>query len=182
MDEAGVLAFLETRVKFLDGVVISGGEPTMVEDLPEFIKKIKGMGYLVKLDTNGSRPGVVEDLIKRRLIDYVALDLKGDPKNYPEELAPKSVTKNVITTLNLLKSSPLSYEFRTTAVAPFVDDSSVERIASAATGEATLYLQKVRLEKVFNPEFMAKYPNQPGKEDLARYRAIASRYLPCVIR
>jgi pyruvate formate lyase activating enzyme len=176
------MAFLRSRTKFLDGVVISGGEPTLVDDLPEFILKLKELGYRVKLDTNGGRPEVLKDLMERNLLDYVALDLKADPQNYPKEIAPAELGQNVIKTLKLLKSSSLPHEFRTTCVAPFVDASSIEQIASAAQGEAPLYLQEVRLDKVFNPKFMANHPRQPDKAAIRRFRSIAMRYLPCVIR
>ncbi|MDR2349921.1 MAG: anaerobic ribonucleoside-triphosphate reductase activating protein [Deltaproteobacteria bacterium] len=182
MDEDGVLEFLKTRVKLLDGVVISGGEPTVVADLPEFILKVKGFGYKVKLDTNGSRPETIKDLLERHLVDYVALDIKADPRAYPPELGPPEETERVMETINLLKRLGRPHEFRTTAAAPFVNDDSVEAIARAATGDAPLYLQKFKPQTVFTPGFMANHPDQPGPEDLYRFRDIARHHLPAFIR
>ena len=181
-DEPGVLAFLKTRIKLLDGVVISGGEPTIIEDLAEFILKLKGMSYRVKLDTNGSRPEVVEDLVDRHLVDYVALDVKGNPAGYPPELAPQALSEKVIQTVNFLKNSSIPHEFRTTVVRPFVSEKIMELIASRLAGPAPLHLQAPRLDNVYDPAFMARHPDQPGPSDLKRLQAIASRYLPCFIR
>jgi pyruvate formate lyase activating enzyme len=182
MDEGGVLAFLKTRTRYLDGVVISGGEPTLVPDLDEYARKLKGLGYLVKLDTNGSSPETVKSLVERHLVDYVALDLKADPAAYPPELADPKESASVPETVDLLKSLPCPHEFRTTCAAPFVNDESIEAIARAAAGDSPLYLQEARSERVFNPAFMGRYPDQPGTEDLARFRKIARRWLPCHIR
>jgi pyruvate formate lyase activating enzyme len=182
LPEEGVLAFLRSRAKLLDGVVISGGEPAIIEDLPEFIKQIKGMGFKVKLDTNGSRPDAVVSLIEKKLVDYVALDLKADPENYPKELGPPEETAKVLETLSALKRLGKPHEFRTTAASPFINDDSVRALAKAAAGEAPLFLQKLSLKNVLNPSFMEKHPSQPGDEDLLRFRDIARRFLPCHIR
>jgi pyruvate formate lyase activating enzyme len=182
MDEAGVLAFLETRSRYLDGVVVSGGEPTLAPDLPEYLERVRGLGFRVKLDTNGSRPEAVRSLVERGLVDYVALDVKSDPAAYPAELADPAESGGILETVALLKSLGCAHEFRTTCCSPFVDDGAVEAIARAAAGDAPLYLQPLRAKRVFNPAFMARHPVQPGPGDLARWRDAASRHLPCHIR
>jgi pyruvate formate lyase activating enzyme len=182
MDEGGVLAFLGTRARYLDGVVLSGGEPTLIPDLDDFARRLKGLGFLVKLDTNGSRPGAVQSLVERRLVDYVALDLKADPSAYPPELAPPGESGAVMETVNLLKRLPCPHEFRTTCASPFVNEESVEAIARAATGDSPLYLQELRTERVFNPVFMERHPDQPGPARIEEFRKIARRWLPCRIR
>ncbi|MDR2198951.1 MAG: anaerobic ribonucleoside-triphosphate reductase activating protein [Deltaproteobacteria bacterium] len=183
LDEAGVVAFLKSRASLLDGVVISGGEPTILEDLASFIKMVKELGFRVKLDTNGSRPGVLASLLEKSLVDYVAMDLKSDPQNYPEALAPASESGGVEESIAVLKKSGLPHEFRTTAALPFVDDSAILAISKAARGKAPLYLQKLNLKKpVFNPAFMARHPVQPNDADLQRFRDLAARFLPCHIR
>jgi pyruvate formate lyase activating enzyme len=183
MDEGGVVAFLKTRNRFLDGIVISGGEPTILSDLPVFIKKLKDLGYTLKLDTNGSKPDVLVRLIEKNLVDYVAMDLKSDPNNYPESLAPSSESQGVSESISVLKRFGKPHEFRTTAASPFINDATILALSKAASGENPLYLQQVNLSRaVFNPAFMEAHPTQPGPEDLIRFRDLARRYLPCHIR
>ncbi|MDR2613546.1 MAG: anaerobic ribonucleoside-triphosphate reductase activating protein [Deltaproteobacteria bacterium] len=187
LDEGGILTFLGTRTRYLDGVVISGGEPTLQADLEGFAGNLKAMGFRVKLDTNGSRPAVVGRILALKLADYVALDLKCDPGGFPPGLAapglaPAAASEAVRETLGLLKASVVPHEFRTTCYAPFVDDRSIEAIARAAAGNAPLYLQPLRTGRVLDPSSLERHPAQPGPEDLERFREIACRHLPCHIR
>ncbi|MBI4999360.1 anaerobic ribonucleoside-triphosphate reductase activating protein [Candidatus Gottesmanbacteria bacterium] len=116
------LKFLKTREGLLDGVVITGGEPTLYSDLPEFINKIKRLGFLVKLDTNGTNPDMLENLLKERLLDYVAVDYKGPPKKYRQYTGLASqdnVLRSKATpykTIKLLVKSGIDFELRTTVV------------------------------------------------------------------
>lgn len=181
VSEDEVWEFLTRRRKLLDGVVISGGEPALQPDLAEFCKRLRGLGYAVKIDTNGSTPEVVADLIERRLINYLALDLKADPHNYPPELSPKAPGEAIVETIRLLKRSALPHEYRTTAAAPFVNNESIVAIARAAAGQAPLYLQPYRPDKVLDPEFMSLY-DQPSLGDLEGLRLLASPFLPTAIR
>jgi pyruvate formate lyase activating enzyme len=183
MDEDRVLDFLRTRTRFLDGVVISGGEPTLVPDLADYAKALKGMGYRVKLDTNGSNPALVADLIDRKLLDYVALDVKTDPARYPPELAAKDYSPQVRETINLLKKSPCPHEFRATAAWPFVTRESVRAIAKAVAGDAPLYLQVYKPDRVLNPESMfLTRDRQPSLEEMRAMKDIASASAPCYLR
>jgi pyruvate formate lyase activating enzyme len=180
VDDEGVMAFLRRRRGLLDGVVISGGEPTLQPDLADFCKKLRGLGYLVKIDTNGARPEVVADLIERKLINYVALDLKADPRAYPAEIAPADPGGAVLETVGLLKRSGLPHEFRTTVVRPFVTEETIIAIARAAAGTAPLYLQKYRPGPALNPARLAAA--QPGPADLERLRDLASVFTTCLLR
>ncbi|UQZ88341.1 anaerobic ribonucleoside-triphosphate reductase activating protein [Deltaproteobacteria bacterium Smac51] len=181
VSETEVMEFLRKRRGLLDGLVISGGEPTLQPDLAEFCKKTRGLGYLVKVDTNGSRPEVIADLIERGLINYVALDLKTDPRAYPAELSPTGLGDAIIDTVNILKRSSVAHEFRVTAAAPFINPASMEALARAAAGEAPLYIQKYRPDNILSPDYMSAY-EQPSPSDLESLREIASPYLPCLIR
>lgn len=181
VEEEDALNFLRRRRPYLDGVVVSGGEPTLQPDLAEFCKKLRGLGYEIKLDTNGSAPEVVADLIKRKLVTYLALDLKADPAAYPRELAPRDPGQAILETIKILRRSSLPHEFRTTAAAPFVNRESIAAIARAAAGSAPLFIQAFRPDHVLNPEFMAAHP-QPDRAELEEFRLIASRHLPTTLR
>ena len=179
--EEEALAFLRRRRRYLTGVVISGGEPTLQPDLAEFCKKLRGLGYAVKLDTNGSAPRVVSDLIERRLINYLALDLKADPRAYPPEIAPEDPGEAILETIVALKRGGLPHEYRVTAAAPFINRDSLERIARAAAGQAPLFLQSCRLVTNLNPDFMSRHP-PPGLEELRQWAALAAARLPVHLR
>jgi pyruvate formate lyase activating enzyme len=173
--------FLRCRRRYLTGVVISGGEPTLQPDLDEFCKKLRGLGYLVKLDTNGSAPLVVGDLIERKLINYLALDLKADPRAYPPEIAPEEPGEAIMETISILKRSALPHEYRVTAAAPFINRHSLDSIARAAAGQAPLFLQTCRLTTNLNPDFMSRHP-QPGPEELREWAILAAARLPVHLR
>ena len=109
-----IMSFLESRKKYLDAVCISGGEPTLFEDLPEVIKTIKKLGYLIKLDTNGTNPDMIQTLIEQRLVDYIAMDIKNDLENYNTTCGVPFVNLfNIQKSINIIQSSGIDYEFRT---------------------------------------------------------------------
>ncbi len=176
-----ILAFLTKRRKVLDGVVISGGEPTLQKSLPHFISELKHLGYAIKLDTNGSSPQMLAQLLQGKLIDYVALDLKSDPHKYPPELSPKFLGDSIIQSVFLLKESNLPHEFRTTVAFPFVTKESILAIAKTAAGNSPLFLQKYRPQSVLNPSFMAQF-KQATETELLNYQALCQPYLPTEIR
>ncbi len=135
--------YLESRKKLLDAVVVSGGEPTLQNDLPEFIAKIKAMGYLVKLDTNGSNPFMLKNLLEKKLVDYVAMDIKNNFEDYDKITGIKNInTENIKKSLELLHQFNTPYELRTTLVNEFHKEANIEKLAQDLTGEHILYLQK----------------------------------------
>lgn len=112
-----ILSFLETRVGILEGVCITGGEPTLQSDLKEFIKTIKAMGFLVKLDTNGTNPDLLQELLSAKLLDYVAMDIKNSLTKYAKTVGIKDFDCALIQrSVQILKESMIPYEFRTTVV------------------------------------------------------------------
>ncbi|MDI6687056.1 MAG: anaerobic ribonucleoside-triphosphate reductase activating protein [Desulfobacterales bacterium] len=150
--ENSIYDFLESRREFLDGVVISGGEPTIQKDLIRLCKKTKQMGYPVKIDTNGSRPLVIQTLIDEGLVDYVAMDIKTDPAklNAPLAtgywlLAKGSVSSNIIASIRIIMESKIDYEFRTTCIKPFIDSDVIESISRLISGAKLYALQKLKL-------------------------------------
>lgn len=141
--EEYVLEYLKERKSLLDGVTISGGEPCLQPDLATFAKKVKELGYAIKLDTNGTLPKVVETLAKEKLIDYVALDIKNSFTHYSAISGMKNPNvDNIKKTLNILKANGIPYELRTTLVDGFHTEASISQMATDLAGEKILYLQK----------------------------------------
>ena len=139
--ESEVLDFLIRRKKYLDGVVITGGEPTIHADLSSFCQKLKDIGYDIKLDTNGLRPEVIKELIDGRLVDYIAMDIKG-PADMIEKFAGQPVdTEKIKVTIELVKNSNLPYEFRSTVVSGFHRSEDIEKMAQMIGGAKKYWLQ-----------------------------------------
>lgn len=143
MDEQELLSFLEKRKGLLDGVAITGGEPLLQKDLPELVSRIGELGYPVKLDTNGTHPERLRNLIKNGLVQYVAMDIKNSPDRYAETAGlPEFDLKPVMESVSLLMENQIEYEFRTTVVAELHDDRSFEQIGKWIRGAKHYYLQK----------------------------------------
>lgn len=157
LETASVLDYLRKRKGVLDAVTVSGGEPTLQHDLVPFIKNLKDMGYLVKLDTNGTNPTVLKELLDQKLIDYVAMDIKNNFENYAPIIGLKVFnTDNVKKSLKLLHESGINYELRTTLVNEFISLNNIKKMAEDLSGEKILYLQKfVDSEGCFNRSLTA---------------------------
>lgn len=149
-----ILVFLKTRVGKLDGVVITGGEPTLYKDLPEFIRQIKDLGFLVKLDTNGTNPEMLQDLIDKKLIDYVAMDIKAPIEKYSEVICAKVDTGKVLESIEILKKSEIEHEFRTTVVKSQLSVDDFEKMGEMIKGSGKYYLQKFVPTKTLNRFYM----------------------------
>lgn len=141
--EEEVLYMLSRRRKFLDGVVISGGEPTLQPDIDVFIDKIKDIGYKVKLDTNGTNPAVVEHLVNSGRVDYVAMDIKAPFERYDEICGVKVNLGNIERSIALLMENRVDYEFRTTVV-PDLGEDDILAIAERIRGAKRYILQQFR--------------------------------------
>ena len=142
IDESEVLSFLKKRVGILDAVCISGGEPLLQSDIKEFIKKIKDMGYLVKLDTNGSFPKILKELVNEKLIDYVAMDIKNSKEKYAKTVGLNNINMDIIKeSVDFLKEEKIPYEFRTTVVKEFHNYQDFEKISKWLKGNEKYYLQ-----------------------------------------
>ena len=141
MTEGEFLAFLKKRRGLLDGVCITGGEPTLRKDLPEFIRKIRELGYLVKLDTNGSNPKMLRQLIDDKLIDYAAMDIKNCPDRYGATCGGVNILPAVEESLSILRENKVEYELRTTCCKPIHDEKAMEAIGKWLSGTENYYLQ-----------------------------------------
>ena len=143
--EEEVLAHLQKRKGILEGVCITGGEPTLQPDLPEFIKKIKGLGYPVKLDTNGYCPDVLEKLLEEGLLDYAAMDIKASKENYAMAAGlPQLDIGKIEESVKLLQNGSIPYEFRTTVVKGIHTIEEFEVIGQWLRGSRGYYLQAFR--------------------------------------
>lgn len=181
--EQAVFDFLGERKGFIEGVVISGGEPTLHPDLIRICRTIRQMGYPVKLDTNGSRPEVLEVLISEGLIDYAAMDVKTAPALYSRYIQKGCNTDAILSSIRLIKTSGLSHEFRTTCIKPLIDPSIVEEICTLIQGADRYVLQQCRLTRVLDPDFFRDNDYQISENDLADYRQTALKWVAsCTIR
>lgn len=151
-----VLKFLQKRIGKLDGVVITGGEPTLQKRLPEFVKLIKSMGFKVKLDTNGTNPAMLKLLISEKLIDYVAMDIKAPIEKYSQITCTKVNTKDILKSIEIIKNSRIDYEFRTTVVKSQLFAEDFEKIAQMIEGCEKYYLQKFVPTKTLDQSFLDK--------------------------
>ena len=147
-----VMGFLKNRRGYLEGVVITGGEPTEQEDLITFINSVKELGYLIKLDTNGSRPHVIREIVQLRSVDYIAMDVKTSPEKYSKAIGVEFSVEKIKESVELIKNSGIQHEFRTTVVQPFCSFEDVCEISSLIKGAQFYRLQAFRPSpKMINP-------------------------------
>lgn len=155
IDGAEVLKTLTKRKNILEGVCITGGEPTLNPELPEFIREIKELGLKVKLDTNGYKPDVIDKLIDDGLIDYVAMDIKAGRTNYSEVAGVKSVDiKRIEESVNIISEKSPDYEFRTTYVKGLHGEEDVYDIGEWLKGDHKYFIQNYKeVETVISPVY-----------------------------
>lgn len=149
-------SFLATRKDKLEGVCITGGEPTIQPDIIDFIRKIKKLGFLVKLDSNGSRPDVLRKLFAEGLLDYVAMDIKNSPEKYEKTAGTKIDLERVKLSVDLIRRSGVPYEFRTTAVPGIHTLNDFLRISEWIGGSEAYYLQEYREGKILDENLKKK--------------------------
>jgi len=157
--EKTIFDFLDSRKKWLNGVCVTGGEPTLHKDLPEFCSKIKELGFEVKLDTNGTNPAMLKELIEKKLVDFIAMDIKTSLEKYSELCGVKVDLKKIRESTELIRNSGLEYEFRSTVIPEFFSKEDALKIGEWLKGSKIFVLQQ------FNPdvplvkkEFMDKKP------------------------
>lgn len=157
-----VLSFMQKRKGLLDGLEITGGEPTILPDLPQFMEMIKKMGFLVKLDTNGTNPKMLEEITENKLVDYIAMDIKATPNRYREVVGVKVLLSKIKESVRIIMQSrkmrdgKIDYEFRTTVFPEFFGEEDAREIGKWVKEAQRYVLQKPRTEKtldaVFNPK------------------------------
>lgn len=178
IDEDAFFAFLKSRQGLLDGVCVSGGEPTIHHELPDFVRKIKEMGFKVKLDTNGSNPRMLAELIEEGLLDSVAMDIKNDEANYAMTAGlPPMLIHNILSrvceSIDIIMESGVTYEFRTTAVKGLHTRENFEGIGHLIKGADQYYIQNfVDSGRVIEDGFSGF-----SKEELESFAEAAAGYV-----
>lgn len=167
--------FLEEREHLLDGVVITGGEPTLQDDIIDFIEDIKSRGLKVKLDTNGTRFKVIEELVNSDLIDYLALDLKSSGERHEQITGISTGFDEISSTLNLMMDSQIKCEFRTTVVPGMHDGKEIEKIAKLIENADKYYIQNFRNKVTYDPQLQETIPFPESK--LEEFKNIAGKYV-----
>ncbi len=175
MSDEDFFSFLNTRRGLLDGVAITGGEPLLRNEIASFARRIKDMGFKVKLDTNGYHPERLEELIKEELVDYVAMDIKNSLTKYGITTGIDNPDTTVITdSISLLMSASVPYEFRTTVVNELHEENDFEEIGNTIRGAKAYYLQKFT-ERDTVPD---KRLTSPSDQAMNNYLNIVKKYVP----
>ncbi len=173
-----ILDYLESRKGLIDAVVVSGGEPTLMPDLEEKIIQLRKLGFLIKLDTNGTNPDVIKELNEAKLIDYVAMDIKNSESMYGVTTGTSnSFINKVKESIKYLMSCGIDYEFRTTLVDEFHDEKSIEEMGQLIKGAKKLYLQKF----VERDSCIKKGLHEVSKENAEKYQKILQKSVNLVL-
>jgi pyruvate formate lyase activating enzyme len=175
--------FLDQRRFFLEGVVISGGEPTLHAELPSICTNIKKRGYQIKLDTNGSRPEIILRLIKEGLVDFVAMDIKTAPDNYAPIFTPYELAKPVKESIGIVLNLAPAYEFRTTCVQPIITETIIDSIGRLIKGADRYVLQSYQDLRVLDPEYFSGIRPAFSPDQMIQFKQVAQKWVgDCIIR
>ncbi len=175
MDDEGLLAFLRGRQGLLQGVCVTGGEPTLQPRLPRLLERIRALGFAVKLDTNGSRPEVLRDLLEAGLVDYVAMDIKSSPAGYAAACGAVVDCEKISQSVRLLLEGQVDYELRTTVAHPLHDVQTIEQMA-----QWLRKIGKTPVKKLFLQPFVDRETvpfsglTAPDEQELRQMQAILS--------
>lgn len=182
IDESEILDFLKKRVGLLDGICITGGEPLLQKDLIPFIKKVKELGYKVKLDTNGYLFSKLKEIIDLKLVDYIAMDIKNSLEKYHTTVGLNEIAiKNITSSIEYIKNSDIDYEFRTTVVKELHSHEDIRKIGELLKGSKRYFLQQFKKNE-FN--IVKEGYSSWNKEILEEFkRIIIDEYsIPCELR
>jgi pyruvate formate lyase activating enzyme len=174
--------FLTPRCGLIEGVVLSGGEPTLSPDLEDVCSAVHQVGLPVKLDTNGTRPHILERLIERGMVDYIAMDLKTVPSRYAPFLAAEDVGALLTQSIRLIMQGNVDYEFRTTCVRPFVDEEMIAGMAGAIQDARLYVLQAFKPRVLLRPAFFSADPGF-SRQEMERLSDLAAPWVQkCLLR
>lgn len=180
--ESDLFDFLRDRTGKLDGVVVSGGEPTMHADLLEFLEKIKTLGFAIKLDTNGTNPQMLKNLLEKKLIDYIAMDIKAPLDKYDLVTGANNDLRQIEESISLIRESGLGYEFRSTIVPSLHSSEDIKKMGSMISGADKWYLQNFKADtELVNENFQNGRSFTEG--EMGNFLAIAKDYVKtCAVR
>jgi pyruvate formate lyase activating enzyme len=168
IEEEAVLTFLEKRIGKLDAVTITGGEPTLQEGLPEFIRRVHDLGFLIKLDTNGSHSAMLRSLIEANLLDYIAMDIKGPLHRY-DRVCRVNVDKGEIqNSICAIMDSAVDYEFRTTLVKDLLSEGDIQEMGELIRDARLFVLQNFVPSKTLDDRYLDRKPLAPTDLDLIK--------------
>ncbi len=173
ISEEYVFEFLEERKGIIDAVVLSGGEPLLQDDLEEFIKNLRKLGFKIKLDTNGYLFENLKHIIK--LVDYVAMDIKAKMNKYEIVTGRKINIENILMSIDLIKNHAKDYEFRTTVVPGLIDEKDIEEIARIIRGAKLYTIQNFNNKSVLDKKLSSVKPY--SYEEMIKFKSIAERYV-----
>jgi len=173
--EEEVLDFLKKKIKWLDGVCITGGEPLLHKEIIDFIKKIKKIGLLVKVDTNGSRPELLKKIIDNNLVDYIAMDIKAPLEKYDNAVRVKVDKEKIKKSVDLLKENKVDYEFRTTVVPDFFKEEDAVEIGKWLKNSKKYCLQQFRPMNTLDKAYEKKKPYPIEK--FSEFKKILEKYI-----
>lgn len=177
-----LISYLVSRRNWVDAVVVTGGEPTLAPALPGFLAALKNSGFDVKLDTNGTRPRVLEQLFENNLVDFVAMDVKTVFERYPEAVRVPVDTSSLKESARLIIESGREYEFRTTVVPGIIDESTAAAIAQELSklGAERLVLQQYQNKNTLDPKY--ELVNPYSRQKLESIASAAEQYIEVVLR
>ena len=174
IDEEEIFSFLRKRQGILDGVCVTGGEPTLQKDLKSFLKRIKDMGFAVKLDTNGYKPDLLKEIIDEGLCDYVAMDIKNTPEKYALTVGKTIDTEKILQSISILKEGKIPCEFRTTVVKDFHREEDITEIAKLLKSDIPFFLQQFKDSGMLISDGLSPY----SKDEMVSLTEKAREILP----
>ncbi len=178
--EDEVLQFLEDRKDWLDGVVVSGGEPTLWKELPGFLERIKALGYPVKLDTNGTNPKMLKEVVAKGLVDYIAMDIKGPESSYERICGTNVEFSKIRESIEVIIKSNAKHEFRSTILPSLHTREDVLAMARMVAGGEKFYLQQFRPRNTLDPEFNKVKPFE--EKEMRELRDLCREYVETEVR
>ncbi len=174
IDEEEIFSFLKKRQGILDGVCVTGGEPTLQKNLKGFLSRIKEMGFAVKLDTNGYKPELLKEIIDEGLCDYVAMDIKNTPEKYALTVGKEIDTERILRSISMLKEGKIPCEFRTTVVKEFHTEEDIREIARLLKSNIPFFLQQFKDSGNLIEDGLSAY----SKEEMVSLTEAAREFLP----
>ena len=182
ISEEEIISFLKKRKGLLEGISISGGEPLIQKDIADFITKVKKFGYRVKIDTNGTFPDRLKELIEKKLVDYVSMDVKAPKKKYNQLTGVKTDIKNIEKSIDIIKKTAPDYEFKTTFVPDLLKKEDILKIAQWLEGSKTYFLQQFKVNTPLISSSLEKITPYPKEYIVETFEEIQSYFKKCEMR